>query len=299
LVGVAFLSSVIARQVSAIVRQLEHAQKLIDELTVHDSETGLTKWRYASQTIRAEISRSRRYHTSLCLLFIRVANWDKLVEEHGPIGAEALMTETAATVADTLRTLVDTPTRFDSITLGAILPETSTEGARIAAQRLIDAVARKVRVALYVGIAHFPNDAVTDQDLVRAAKAALQFALTSGQSIVSYNQLSGAVEKDEAVEIHRPVPEITDSWPKTPLAIRLVVKGFREISTLSRFEETIRQLPRVVRVEPCRYAAGTLELIIELPAGAPALRADSIAGFDIRPVHSGNSYIEWELRDRG
>jgi len=317
LVGVAFLSSVIARQISAVVRQLEHARRLIDELTVHDLETGLTKWQHASQIIRSEVVRSRRHHVNLSLLFIRVANWDELVEDYGSIGAEALMAEISATIVDTLRTLVDTPTRFDSVTLGAILPETSAEDARIAAQRLIDAVARQVRVALYIGIAHFPDDAVTDEELVRAAKTALQFALTSSRSIVCYDQLHGTVEererptwamewlvqetdsgeKREALEVPRPIPKVPDSLQKAASAIRLVVRGFRGISTLSRFEEAIRQLPGVVRVEPCRYAAGTLELLVEFPVGAPALKADSVAGFDIQPVHTGNDYIEWELRD--
>ena len=302
LVGVAFLSSVITQQISAVGRQLDHAQRLIGELTVHDLETGLAKWQYASEIIKSEIARSRRYHVNLSLLFIRVANWDELVEEHGSTGAEALMAETSATVVSTLRTLVDTPTRFDNVTLGAILPETSAEGARIAAQRLIDAVARRVRVALYIGVAYFPDDAVTDEELVRAAEVALQFAVTSGQSIVCYNQLGSITEEpeedDDAVEAHRPASEVIDSQPKATSAIRLVVRGFREISTLSQFEETIRQLPSVLSVEPCRYAAGTLELLIELSIGAPALGIDSVVGFDIRPVHSDNGYVEWELRDR-
>ena len=306
LMGTAFLSSVIAQQVSTLGRQLDQAEQAIGELTVHDPQTGLTKWQYASRVIRSEIARSRRYHTNLSLLLIRVANWDELVEQRGPAEAEALMADTSAVVVDTLRNLVDTPTRFDGVTLGAVLPETSAEGARMAAQRLMDAVARKVRVVLYVGIAHFPDDAVTDRELLRAAEAALQFAVTSGQYIVCYNQLSSIIEVDEenvddvdddAAEVHRAPSEVIDSRPQATSAIRLVVKGFRQISTLSEFEDTIRRLPKVIRVEPHRYAAGTLELRIELPAGAPTLGADSVVGFDIRPVHSDNGSVEWELRD--
>jgi diguanylate cyclase (GGDEF)-like protein len=207
LMGTAFLGSTIARQVSAGDRQLEQAQRLIDELTVHDPRTRLIKWQYARHTLKSEIARSRRYHTDLSLLLIRVANWDELVEEHGFAGANALMARVSRIVVDTLRTM-DSPTSLDSVTMGAILPETSAEGAQMAAQRLVDAAAREVRVALNIGIAHFPNDAVTDGELLRAARMALQLTLMSDQSIARYDQLYSiaGTRKEDAVRGPRTEP---------------------------------------------------------------------------------------------
>jgi diguanylate cyclase (GGDEF)-like protein len=188
LVGTALLSSVAARRVLAVVRQVERDRKLINELTVHDPRTGLMKEQYACQALHSEIDRGRRYRSDLSLLLMRVANWDELVQEHGASGADALMGEAARTVMDTLRT-VDIPFTLDGGALGAILLEVSAEGARVAAQRLLDAVARKVRVGMRVGVAYFPGDAVTSEGLLRAAEAALRFALTSGRPIVCYGQL--------------------------------------------------------------------------------------------------------------
>lgn len=208
LIGAALLSYIAARHISAGARQLENDRRLIDELTIHDPKTRLVKWQYARHTLKSEIARSRRYHTDLSLIVMRVANWDELLEVHNPDRAEELMIQVSRIVADTLRTM-DSPTLLDSMTLGAILPETPAEGSQVVAQRLVDGVAHKTRVALNVGIAHFPRDAVTEGELVRAAEAALQFALRAGRTIVSYDQLSrpAQVERGEdLVERARATP---------------------------------------------------------------------------------------------
>ncbi len=197
LIGAALLGSILARQCSYGAQQFGHSQKLIDELTIHDPKTRLVKWEYARHTLKSEIARSRRYHNALSLVIMRVANLHELVEEHNRDGANELMTEVSRIVLETLRP-IDSPTLLDGVTLGAILPETPGEGAQVAAQRLVENVARKVRVALYAGVADFPHDAVTEGELVRAAEAALQFALASGRSVVSYDQLNNTVQTESA-----------------------------------------------------------------------------------------------------
>lgn len=200
LAGAALLSTAVARQFSAVTRQLERNRKIIEELSVEDPGTRLIKWQYARQTLESEIARSRRYRTDLSVLLMRVRNWSDLVEEHGPAGAEALMTK----VADILiLRMVDTPALFDDITVGAILPETSAEDAQIAARRLLEVVAHEARVTLYAGIAHFPEDAVTGDELIRSAEEALEFGLASGRSVVSYNQIHKPVEEIEDVDSER------------------------------------------------------------------------------------------------
>lgn len=205
LIGAVLLTSIVMRQIGAGARQLERDQKLIDELTIHDSKTRLIKWQYARHILKSEIIRSRRSQTDLTLLLMRVANWDELVE-HDPAAADELMIKVSRAVVDRLRTM-DSATLLDSVTLGAILPETSAESAQMAAQRLVDTVARKMRVALNIGIAYFPHDAVTDGELLRAAKTALQFALTSGQSVVCYDQLHSTAGTGEGDTVQEPRSE--------------------------------------------------------------------------------------------
>lgn len=195
LLGAAVTSSTTARQIWAGALQLEHAQILVDELTPRDTSTGLIRWQYARDILESEVLRSRRYDTDLSMLLIRVVNWDGLIEEHGHGGVDTLMEAVAAIMMDTLRN-VDIPTRFDEMTFAAILPQTPAQGAQMIAQRLVDTVAREVRVALCVGLVHFPDDAGSDEELIRAAEAALQFGLTSDQPIIRYAQLRSTIEEE-------------------------------------------------------------------------------------------------------
>lgn len=191
LVGAALLGFAVARELSAMIRQLEHDQELIDELSVRDPKTGLVKWQHAMQTLKAEVARSRRYQTDLSLLFLRIANWEELTQQLDPAEIDELLIQLSAIVTEKLRA-VDIP--FNTRTFGAILPETSAQGAQVAAQRLIDAIAYRLRLPIHAGIASFPHDAVTEEGLVEAAEAALQFALTSGQPIVAYTQLRRVIQ---------------------------------------------------------------------------------------------------------
>jgi GGDEF domain-containing protein len=85
-------------------------------------------------------------------------------------------------------------TSFVNGKLGSILPHTNPDGACIVAERLVANAARRLKLDLHVGIAHFPGDAVTEEELLQDAEAALQVALTSGRPVVLYNQVREAVD---------------------------------------------------------------------------------------------------------
>jgi diguanylate cyclase (GGDEF)-like protein len=192
-IGTAWLGTITAQQLEAATRQLHNDQKLIEELRVHDSLTGLVRFQHARQTLRTEIIRSQRYSSDMCVILIQVANWTELEKEHGMVGADDMKKQIAGILSGALRG-VDTP--FINGRMGAILPETGPEGAMVVAQRLVDSVGNRVRVSLHVGAAHFPSDAVTDTEMLGAAEAALQIGLTSGRPIVFYSQIREGVNTE-------------------------------------------------------------------------------------------------------
>lgn len=189
----AWFGTIIASQVKAAYRQLEHDQSLIDDLRIRDPQTGLMRFAYAQQTLKNEIGRSRRNNSSLCLILAQVMDWEELVKQHGIVEAEDIKVQIADVFNNTLR-MVDTTFRAGAY--GAILPDTKPEGALVVARRLSDIVARKSRIDMRIGIAHFPTDGVTEQELQKAAEAALQLALTSDQTIALYSQIQEMQEED-------------------------------------------------------------------------------------------------------
>ena len=193
----AWFGTIIANQIKAVDRQLEHDQAVIDDLRIKDPQTGLMRYAYAQQTLKNEIGRSRRNNSSLCLVTAQVMDWDGLVNRQGMVAAEEIKEQIGDVFNSTLR-MIDTA--YIAGAYGAILPDTKPEGALVVARRLSENVARKSRVDLRIGIAHFPEDGVTEQGLQKAAEVALQQALTSDQTIAFYSQLPEMQEENLKID---------------------------------------------------------------------------------------------------
>ncbi|NMB61527.1 MAG: diguanylate cyclase [Chloroflexi bacterium] len=181
-------SHAINRETDYILNQYSSSNVLIEELTVHDS-LGLIKWHVFKQFLSEEFIRSRRSKKSVSVLMMRLLNYQDYVSNGNKKQAEDLMTEIARISSTILRTL-DKVSRRDQNTLGAILPETSQDEAKIAASRVINGIMQKANAAVYIGISTFPEDAVNVDKLISRAEAALEFAITSEREQISYAQLN-------------------------------------------------------------------------------------------------------------
>lgn len=190
--GVTLLALLVSHSINHeadyILQQYSSNSILIEELTLHDI-LGLIKWHIFKQTLDEEIIRSRRTKKSVSMMMVRLLNYQGYVSEVDNEQAENLMAETARISTGILRT-IDKVSRYDKDTLGAILPETGQEEAKIAASRLINGIAQQENAAICIGIATFPDDAVTVEKMISRTLAALEFALSSEKEQVSYAQLN-------------------------------------------------------------------------------------------------------------
>lgn len=187
--GDAIFCSLTADQLRIISGRLERDRNLIEELQVYDPETGLLKWKVARQSLKAEITRSQRFHNDLCLLLMQVEHWDSLDDGFTAASRKELKAQISEMITSTLRTL---DISFSGERIGAILPGTRPEGAMIAAERLVRNIHRKAHFSAAIGISHFPIDGVTEEELVKAAETALQNAVASDRSIIQAGQSSYA-----------------------------------------------------------------------------------------------------------
>jgi diguanylate cyclase (GGDEF)-like protein len=207
--GTALLSSRTNHQMQIVLGQLDRDQKLIEELQVNDPETGLLKWIYAQKTLKTEITRSQRFHNDLCLMLIQVEHWDQPGDSFTAGSRKELKTQMASIISNTLRSI---DTSFSSGKVGAILPGTRPEGAIIAAERLVKNSIRKAHVAVYVGISHFPNDGVTEEEIVNAAETALLVAVNNDRSIVQFGQTSYTLARED-LPSQQPLDETIQNNP--------------------------------------------------------------------------------------
>jgi len=258
----AFLSNRYIRQVSLLEQEADREQLLMDDLILYDQLTGVLRWKYARRQLSGEVSRSRRYKKDLSLVILQpVISQDQKMNEDE---LNNLYTRIMEIISRTIRKDVDIP--FMGEKNGIILPETNSEGARIVCARLADNVFRKIRVDLAFGISNFPDDAVTDDDMVTNAEMALKYAISSRQSIVPFskvyekpveNQKNGYDSKpfEQSTEksktetdsrsyerlTEKPVKSDFDSFPYGKQAEKVISEPETKISDLMRVSHAERK----------------------------------------------------------
>jgi diguanylate cyclase (GGDEF)-like protein len=164
--------------------ELAIAAQTIAELTMRDRVTELLSGGRQPTWIESELERARRHHHQLALVLVRPDRWDEF-EELGEDVALRVLEAVAEVIGSELRA-IDIALRRDPWTFSLILPETSADGARVAAERIRlnlhvrvgDVVNAMVGVS--AGVATFPRDASTNEELVRVAGRALDRATTLG-----------------------------------------------------------------------------------------------------------------------
>lgn len=185
--GVAGLSAFIIRQFGLLSDRLDRDRKMINALAMIDPDTNLLTGHYADRSLKAEIIRCQRFNRGLCVMVMEVANWDALARDLDEDSLREIKKQLASILLGAIR-LMDIA--FYSDKLGAILPETTPEGALVVARRLTSAATRQARVPVHVGISCFPSDAVSSEDLMQAAEAALKASLAGGQTVLFYSQIT-------------------------------------------------------------------------------------------------------------
>lgn len=183
----------VIRQISAANSQLERNFRTIEDLRMHDPHSGLLRWQYASQNLKIEVARSQRYKDSLSLLSIQVK--EEVLNRKDDDGRSKTLLQIANIVIASVR-----PTDIAFIKeakFGIILTETDIDGAMVVGQRLIGRCANQARIPVYMGVAAFPNDGVSDEELIQASEAAMQLAATAGEPILPFNKIHQALGKKD------------------------------------------------------------------------------------------------------
>lgn len=193
---VALLGGWMAEEIRRVYRQITNDQKMIEELRLYETDTGVMRYRYVYQTLRSEVLRSQRYDKHVCVLLVDIGNQESLLQELGIEGLNRTRRQVIEMMPASLRAM---DIAFSGEKTGAILPETNLEGAQKVIERLIERVQRKLRIPLNAGVAEFPSDGVSEDELMRAAEAALRVSQSTGQPYIQYGQLQQSQQSQPAV----------------------------------------------------------------------------------------------------
>ncbi len=115
--------------------ELQDANSRLKELVYRDGLTGLYNHRYFQEALDNELSRARRYHTSVSLILFDVDHFKQVNDTHGHPAGDLVLMNIARAVSTAVRPS-DIVSRYGGEEFAVILPETGAAGAKVFAARL-------------------------------------------------------------------------------------------------------------------------------------------------------------------
>jgi len=173
-----------------------HAE--LQHLAIHDGLTGLVNHREFYLRLNEEFSRSKRHKRPITLLMMDVDHFKKFNDLHGHPQGDLALKLIAAAIKECARKS-DLVARYGGEEFAVLLPETSLEEGLELGLRVQKKVSEsmpeigrltrkeKIEVTLSIGMAAFPNEASTPEELVRVADERLFTAKNRGR-----NQICGS-----------------------------------------------------------------------------------------------------------
>ena len=170
-----------------MVARLRESRRELERLSITDDLTELYNRRYVMEALGNEVRRSRRLEHPFALLMLDVDHFKEYNDAYGHLAGDAALARVAAILKESTRD-VDCAARYGGEEFVVLLPETEAQGATDTAQRIQGRLARDDvvggKVTLSVGVAQFPEDGESPEDLLAGADAALYQAKREGRNRV-------------------------------------------------------------------------------------------------------------------
>ncbi len=190
-----------ATPVAALLHQA-HTRQSLAEAALSDPLTGLANRRAFNKFFDEELARSRRYQQSFALLVLDLQGFKAINDRLGHAFGDEALVRVAQALQKTSRKS-DGLFRLGGDEFAAILPRTTADRAMHVAQRYAKAVQairiEGVPLGVNIGLAVYPQDGSSKEDLLRladqrmyAAKAQ-RVSILSQNSSISYKTLSLAI----------------------------------------------------------------------------------------------------------
>lgn len=160
-----------ATPIATLVHELQNRASL-EKAALTDGLTGLYNRRAFDRRLAEEVERARRYEYPLSLLVLDLKNFKPINDRFGHAVGDQALVMVAQTLKQTHRA-GDMIFRWGGDEFAVLLPQTNAEGARAAAEHLLQAVSRVcfegICLTANIGRATFPDEAAGPEELLRLA----------------------------------------------------------------------------------------------------------------------------------
>jgi diguanylate cyclase (GGDEF)-like protein len=181
---------------AAIAIQNVRAVERIQELTITDDCTGLYNSRHLFSVTESELERSRRFNLPFSLIFIDLDHFKRVNDLHGHLTGSRLLAEIARTIKHNVRG-IDSAFRYGGDEFIVLLPQTGKDAALEVTQRLLHSLHEtkyllseglELRMLASFGIASYPEDGSTIQEIIGAADEMMYLVKNSSRGNIAVAQ---------------------------------------------------------------------------------------------------------------
>jgi diguanylate cyclase (GGDEF)-like protein/PAS domain S-box-containing protein len=170
------------------------ARQRIEQLAYTDALTGLPNRIRLTERIEFAITLAQRERTSFAVLFIDIDRFKQINDSLGHIFGDRVLVEVAQRITHCLRQ-VDTVARLGGDEFVLLLHQTNGLGAEQTARRLLEVMLRpfaiddmKFSLTCSIGIALYPEDGETLDDLIKNADSAMYHVKERGRGDFRFYQ---------------------------------------------------------------------------------------------------------------
>jgi len=193
--------SVIGAYVTVAIERTAYRQKNeeLRKICITDPLTGLLNRRYFQERLIEEVERSRRHRLPVSLMMIDVDDFKGINDTFGHPGGDEFLKTLVLSFRLHIRA-IDVAARYGGEEFTIILPQTNKQDASIIAERICKGIERSESLqervkgqaasTVSIGLATYPDDAATPDELIRRADEALYRAKAQGKNrVILYSPL--------------------------------------------------------------------------------------------------------------
>jgi len=204
-----FLRSVAGQVAIAVTNARLYAR--VQRQATTDGLTGLYNHRTGQEKLTEQLRLAERYQRNVAVVMIDVDHFKQINDTYGHPAGDTVLKSVASQVRSDCRD-VDIPVRYGGEEFLLILPEINQEGAVVVAERIRKNLARlpirhediEINVTASLGVAAYPEDAGSQQQLLELADRALYMSKRLGRDQV---HTSGDLMFSELKAESAPPPE--------------------------------------------------------------------------------------------
>lgn len=175
------------------IQELEIAQGKLLQLAITDGLTELYNYRYFKDQLNQEIIRAKRHNTTVSITMIDIDYFKNYNDTHGHPAGDLVLKKIGELLRNNIRK-IDVAARYGGEEFALILVETDKQSAGFVANKIKTLVERQKfnfeetqpngKLTISMGVATYPVDAISLDDLVKKADQRLYRAKKAGRNRV-------------------------------------------------------------------------------------------------------------------